>query len=123
MKKLKGEVTKETQRKQILRTEFLDCVFQFQLYSLTSVPPHQQKIFGAEQDTPVTNDYDLIAISDKLRLVSVKDTEPKPEPEQRDSDLLKSDEELARLLQISPKIMCSESLILETESISICISS
>ncbi|XP_047151432.1 peptide-N(4)-(N-acetyl-beta-glucosaminyl)asparagine amidase [Vigna umbellata] len=76
-------------------------VFQFQLYSLTSVPPHQQKIFGAEQDTPVTTDSDLIAVSDKLRLVSVKDTEPEPEPEQEQSysDLLKSDEELARLLQ------------------------
>ncbi|KAK7332877.1 hypothetical protein VNO80_29633 [Phaseolus coccineus] len=80
-------------------------VFQFQLYSLTSVPPHQQKIFGAEQDTPVTTDSDLIAISDKLRLVSVKESDfhsepvPEPEPEPSYSDLLKSDEELARLLQ------------------------
>uniref|UniRef100_A0A0R0KPD6 Transglutaminase-like domain-containing protein n=1 Tax=Glycine max TaxID=3847 RepID=A0A0R0KPD6_SOYBN len=70
-------------------------VFQFQLYSLTSVPPHQQKIFGAEQDTPVVNDSDLVAISDKLRLVSVNDSEPEPSA----ADLLKSDEELARLLQ------------------------
>ncbi|KAL9320370.1 hypothetical protein ACSQ67_012209 [Phaseolus vulgaris] len=80
-------------------------VFQFQLYSLTSVPPHQQKILEAEQDTPVTTDSDLIAISDKLRLVSVTDSdfnsEPVPEPESEPSysDLLKSDEELARLLQ------------------------
>ncbi|ESW19153.1 hypothetical protein PHAVU_006G100800 [Phaseolus vulgaris] len=84
-------------------------VFQFQLYSLTSVPPHQQKILEAEQDTPVTTDSDLIAISDKLRLVSVTDSdfnsepvpepEPEPEPEPSYSDLLKSDEELARLLQ------------------------
>ncbi|KAL5156096.1 Peptide-N(4)-(N-acetyl-beta-glucosaminyl)asparagine amidase [Glycine soja] len=70
-------------------------VFQFQLYSLSSVPPHQQKIFGAEQDTPVVNDSDLVAISDKLRLVSVNDSEPEPSA----ADLLKSDEELARLLQ------------------------
>ncbi|KAL3030533.1 hypothetical protein AAZX31_03G225800 [Glycine max] len=70
-------------------------VFQFQLYSLTSVPPHQQKIFGAEQDTPVVNDSDLFAITDKLRLVSVNDSEPEPSA----ADLLKSDEELARLLQ------------------------
>ncbi|RZB49553.1 Peptide-N(4)-(N-acetyl-beta-glucosaminyl)asparagine amidase isoform C [Glycine soja] len=72
-------------------------VFQFQLYSLSSVPPHQQKIFGAEQDTPVVNDSDLVAISDKLRLVSVNDSEPEPSA----ADLLKSDEELARLLQVS----------------------
>ncbi|XP_020210972.1 peptide-N(4)-(N-acetyl-beta-glucosaminyl)asparagine amidase isoform X1 [Cajanus cajan] len=72
-------------------------VFQFQLYSLTSVPPHQQKLYGAEQDTPLLDDSDLIAISDKLRLVSVNDSEPQPEPSA--ADLLKSDEELARLLQ------------------------
>ncbi|KAG4986279.1 hypothetical protein JHK82_033888 [Glycine max] len=70
-------------------------VFQFQLYSLSSVPPHQQKIFGAEQDTPVVNDSDLVAISDKLQLVLVNDSEPEPSA----ADLLKSDEELARLLQ------------------------
>ncbi|KAK7397300.1 hypothetical protein VNO78_18468 [Psophocarpus tetragonolobus] len=72
-------------------------VFQFQLYSLTSVPPHQQKIYGAEQDTPVVSDSDLIAISEKLRLVSVNDSEPEAEPSA--ADLMKSDEELARLLQ------------------------
>ncbi|KAG4928908.1 hypothetical protein JHK85_055394 [Glycine max] len=53
------------------------------------------EIFGAEQDTPVVNDSDLVAISDKLRLVSVNDSEPEPSA----ADLLKSDEELARLLQ------------------------
>ncbi|KAH1259429.1 Peptide-N(4)-(N-acetyl-beta-glucosaminyl)asparagine amidase [Glycine max] len=87
-------------------------VFQFQLYSLTSVPPHQQKIFGAEQDTPVVNDSDLVAISDKLRLVSVNDSEPEPSA----ADLLKSDEELARLLQVSPKNLRSaeeEALMLQ----------
>ncbi|CAJ1961058.1 unnamed protein product [Sphenostylis stenocarpa] len=57
------------------------------------------EIFGAEQDTPVTSDSDLFAISDKLRLVSVNDSDFLPEPEPNNSDLLKSDEELARLLQ------------------------
>ncbi|XP_040868814.1 peptide-N(4)-(N-acetyl-beta-glucosaminyl)asparagine amidase [Glycine max] len=76
-------------------------VFQFQLYSLSSVPPHQQKIFGAEQDTPVVNDSDLVAISDKLRLVSVNDSEPEPSA----ADLLKSDEELARLLQVEEEAL------------------
>jgi len=45
----------------------------------------------------VVNDSDLVAISDKLRLVSVNDSEPEPSA----ADLLKSDEELARLLQVS----------------------
>ncbi|KAJ1413898.1 Rad4/PNGase transglutaminase-like fold [Sesbania bispinosa] len=70
-------------------------VFQFQLYSLTSVPPDQQKIYGDAHDTPVATDSDLIAISDKLRLVSIDD----PQPESNAASLLKSDEELARLLQ------------------------
>ncbi|KAJ1385149.1 Rad4/PNGase transglutaminase-like fold [Sesbania bispinosa] len=70
-------------------------VFQFQLYSLTSVPPDQQKIYGDAHDTPVATDSDLIAISDKLRLVSIDD----PQPESNAANLLKSDEELARLLQ------------------------
>ncbi|WVZ05482.1 hypothetical protein V8G54_018828, partial [Vigna mungo] len=70
-------------------------------FSVPTLFPHFRSTSSAkaEQDTPVTHDSDVIAISDKLRLVSVKDTKPKPESEQRDSDLLKSDEELARLLQ------------------------
>ncbi|XP_027350294.1 peptide-N(4)-(N-acetyl-beta-glucosaminyl)asparagine amidase isoform X2 [Abrus precatorius] len=76
-------------------------VFQFLLYSLTSVPPHQQKIYGAEHDTQVATDSDLITISDKLRLVSINDPQPQPQPQPEPSaaHLLKSDEELARLLQ------------------------
>ncbi|KAK7284260.1 hypothetical protein RJT34_19004 [Clitoria ternatea] len=74
-------------------------VFQFQLYSLTSVPPHQQKIYGAEHHTPLATDSDLVAISDQLRLVSIDEPEPEPEPEPNTAHLLKSDEELARLLQ------------------------
>ncbi|KAK7258708.1 hypothetical protein RIF29_24290 [Crotalaria pallida] len=72
-------------------------VFQFQLFSLTSVPPHHQKIYVAEHDTPVATDSDLVSISDKLRLISID--EPQPEPESSNGDLLKSDEEFARLLQ------------------------
>ncbi|WVZ22043.1 hypothetical protein V8G54_000587 [Vigna mungo] len=62
-------------------------------YTMELMKKLKGESFGAEQDTPVTNDSNLITISDKLRLVS------KPKSEQRDSDLLKSDEELARLLQ------------------------
>ncbi|KAK2365173.1 DNA repair protein Rad4 family [Trifolium repens] len=72
-------------------------VFQFQLYSLTSVPPDQQKIYGAEHDTQISTDSDLATISDKLRLVSIDDEPQKPEL--NSAEFLKSDEELARLLQ------------------------
>ncbi|GAU11615.1 hypothetical protein TSUD_346070 [Trifolium subterraneum] len=72
-------------------------VFQFQLYSLTSVPPDQQKIYGAEHDTQISTDSDLATISDKLRLVSIHDQPPKPES--NSAQFLQSDEELARLLQ------------------------
>lgn len=69
-------------------------VFKFQLFSLTAVPPDEQKIFGADDGRIVSDDSDLIAISDKLRLVSINDEIP-----QLDSETLKSDEELARMLQ------------------------
>ncbi|KAL4582917.1 hypothetical protein LXL04_007478 [Taraxacum kok-saghyz] len=69
-------------------------VFKFQLFSLTAVPPDEQKIFAGDDDRIVSNDSDLIAISDKLRLVSIKDENP-----QLDSEIVKSDEELARMLQ------------------------
>ncbi|XP_061340394.1 peptide-N(4)-(N-acetyl-beta-glucosaminyl)asparagine amidase [Gastrolobium bilobum] len=74
-------------------------VFQFQLFSLTFVPPDQQKIYGAEHDTPLATDSDLISISEKLRLVSINDPVLEPEPESSTADFLKSDEEFARLLQ------------------------
>ncbi|XP_057960426.1 peptide-N(4)-(N-acetyl-beta-glucosaminyl)asparagine amidase isoform X2 [Malania oleifera] len=46
-------------------------VFKFQLFSLTSIPPDNQKILGGDDDHFVSDDSDLIAISDKLRLVSL----------------------------------------------------
>ncbi|TKY61394.1 Peptide-N(4)-(N-acetyl-beta-glucosaminyl)asparagine amidase [Spatholobus suberectus] len=89
-------------------------VFQFQLYSLTSIPPHQQKIYGAKQDTPVVTDSDLIAISDKLRLVSVNDSEPEPAPST--ADLLKSDEELARRLQAEEEALMFQQYVASQNS-------
>ncbi|KVH92225.1 peptide-N(4)-(N-acetyl-beta-glucosaminyl)asparagine amidase isoform X1 [Cynara cardunculus var. scolymus] len=69
-------------------------VFKFQLFSLSAVPPDQQKIFGGADDRIVSDDSDLMAISDKLRLVSIQDGNP-----QLDSEIVRSDEELARMLQ------------------------
>ncbi|KAJ7973469.1 Peptide-N(4)-(N-acetyl-beta-glucosaminyl)asparagine amidase [Quillaja saponaria] len=82
-------------------------VFKFQLFSLTSVPPDEQKICGGEGDRPVGSDSDLVTISEKLRLVTINEQFQFQEQEgessnsnvERNAALLKSDEELARILQ------------------------
>jgi hypothetical protein len=56
------------------------------------------QIYGAEHDTQISTDSDLATISDKLRLVSIDDEPQKPEF--NSAEFLKSDEELARLLQV-----------------------
>ncbi|KAB1228227.1 Peptide-N(4)-(N-acetyl-beta-glucosaminyl)asparagine amidase [Morella rubra] len=48
-------------------------VFKFQLFSLTSLAPDEQKIVGADDDRVVSDDSDLISISEKLRLASLND--------------------------------------------------
>ncbi|GMH10474.1 hypothetical protein Nepgr_012315 [Nepenthes gracilis] len=81
-------------------------VFKFQLFSLTSIPPEEQKILGGDTDRIVSGDSDLISITDKLRLVSIDGEARKSEPESSidteapfDEELSKCDEELARMLQ------------------------
>ncbi|XP_048324055.1 peptide-N(4)-(N-acetyl-beta-glucosaminyl)asparagine amidase isoform X1 [Ziziphus jujuba] len=75
-------------------------VFKFQLFSLTSVPPDEQKIVGVNGDRIVSTDSDLVDISEKLRLVSIDEEDNKgSSSSSHDAELLKSDEELARLLQ------------------------
>ncbi|KAG5539354.1 hypothetical protein RHGRI_019791 [Rhododendron griersonianum] len=75
-------------------------VFKFQVFSLTSIPPEEQKIFGSDDDRLVSDDSDLASICDRLRLVSVTD-EVKQEDNSVDQnvELAMSDEELARMLQ------------------------
>ncbi|KAF8390849.1 hypothetical protein HHK36_023148 [Tetracentron sinense] len=79
-------------------------VLKFQLFSLTSVPPDDQKIFVGK-DLLVTGDSDLNLVSDKLRLVSindeVKEEESAASVAKDDFAFANSDEELARLLQAS----------------------
>ncbi|KAJ8621823.1 hypothetical protein MRB53_030352 [Persea americana] len=74
----------------------------FQLYSLTSVPPHNQKIYG-EKNLAVSNDSDLETIAEELRLVSLEDEEKEGEAlASSSSDAaagMLTDEELARILQ------------------------
>ncbi|XP_012492851.1 peptide-N(4)-(N-acetyl-beta-glucosaminyl)asparagine amidase [Gossypium raimondii] len=87
-------------------------VFQFQLFSLTSIPPHEQKIVGEDNDRIVSDDSDLAALSEKLRLVSITSEEArKPEKQEETTSStvgagnfdagtsVMSDEELARMLQ------------------------
>ncbi|GAB4835995.1 Peptide-N(4)-(N-acetyl-beta-glucosaminyl) asparagine amidase [Ancistrocladus abbreviatus] len=75
-------------------------VFRFQLFSLTSIPPEEQKIIGGNDDRVVSDDSDLISITDQLRLVSINE-EPKAliHNAQSSVELTISDEELARMLQ------------------------
>ncbi|KAI4301909.1 hypothetical protein L6164_035146 [Bauhinia variegata] len=76
--------------------------FKIQLFSLTSIPPEEQKIYGGEDDRPVGSDEDLVAISEKLRLVSINQVsggESSSVDVEQNAELLKADEEFARLLQ------------------------
>ncbi|KAL9225488.1 hypothetical protein vseg_001405 [Gypsophila vaccaria] len=87
-------------------------VLKFQLFSLTSLPPDEQRIVVAGDESKVVNDDDdLISVSEKLQLVSIDDDDDKVEVSGLESssavgdarvvedDLLRSDEEFARMLQ------------------------
>ncbi|KAH9687986.1 peptide-N(4)-(N-acetyl-beta-glucosaminyl)asparagine amidase [Citrus sinensis] len=74
-------------------------VFRFQLFSLTSIPPEEQKIIGDDDDQRlVSDDSDLVTISDKLKIVSINE-EISSDSGKEKEELLKSDEELARMFQ------------------------
>ncbi|CAM8997590.1 unnamed protein product [Rhodiola kirilowii] len=74
-------------------------VLKFQLFSLTSIAPDDQKIVSADDDRLIIwNDSDLNSVCHKLRLLSVDE-----EPSQGAVDFTKSDEELARMLQAGAK--------------------
>ncbi|XP_031127728.1 uncharacterized protein LOC116029827 [Ipomoea triloba] len=74
-------------------------VLKFQLFSLTSVPPDQQKILGGDDDQVVSEDADLASVAEKLRLVSIDEDEETKKKENSEPKVAMSDEELARLLQ------------------------
>ncbi|KAH1083470.1 hypothetical protein J1N35_023231 [Gossypium stocksii] len=87
-------------------------VFQFQLFSLTSIPPDEQKIVGEDNDRIVSDDSDLADVSGKLQLVSITSEEArKPEKQEETTSStagagnfdagtsVMSDVELARMLQ------------------------
>ncbi|KAK2995964.1 hypothetical protein RJ640_026003 [Escallonia rubra] len=74
-------------------------VLKFQLFSLTSIPPDEQKVLGGDGDRVLSDDSDLASITDKLRLVSINEEEREGEPVSHSDELARSDEELARMLQ------------------------
>ncbi|EHA8588504.1 putative Peptide-N(4)-(N-acetyl-beta-glucosaminyl)asparagine amidase [Cocos nucifera] len=71
-------------------------VLKSQIFSLTSVPPDDQKILAGEESLIVTESSDLEAISGELRLVTIQEEEQKPESVWNQEN---SDEKLARRLQ------------------------
>ncbi|KAG6418110.1 hypothetical protein SASPL_120309 [Salvia splendens] len=75
-------------------------VLKFQLFSLTSIPPDHQKILGADGNTMVSDDSDLGLISDKLRLISIDEDDNSKPVETSIPDIMSSDEEFARRLQV-----------------------
>lgn len=89
-------------------------VFKFQLFSLTNIPPDEQKIIGGDGDRAVSDDSDLIAISEKLLLVSLSE-----EGEEKlgnsgatcSSGIAQSDEELARMLQAEEEALMFQQYI------------
>ncbi|XP_049351094.1 peptide-N(4)-(N-acetyl-beta-glucosaminyl)asparagine amidase isoform X1 [Solanum verrucosum] len=87
-------------------------VLKYQLFSLTSVPPDQQKILGRD-DQIVSDESDLASISDKLRLVSIDEVEEEIVAEEKEKleNLAMSDEELARLIQAEEEALMMQHFV------------
>ncbi|KAK4755485.1 hypothetical protein SAY87_009242 [Trapa incisa] len=73
-------------------------VFRFQLFSLTEIPPDKQKIFGAENVQVISEDSDLLTITEKLKLVSIDEEAEKRRRETR-TMLRRCAEEQALLME------------------------
>ncbi|XP_060218163.1 peptide-N(4)-(N-acetyl-beta-glucosaminyl)asparagine amidase isoform X2 [Lycium barbarum] len=87
-------------------------VLKYQLFSLTSVPPDQQKILGRD-DQIVSDECDLTSIPDNLRLVSIDEVEEETAAEQKEKSekLAMSDEELARILQAEEEALMMQHFV------------
>ncbi|KAG9148615.1 hypothetical protein Leryth_017377 [Lithospermum erythrorhizon] len=89
-------------------------VLKFQLFSLTSVPPDQQKILAGNGDQLVSDDADLASVSDMLRLLSVDGEDNGNNEEKRiegRADLVQSDEALARMLQAEEEALMMQQFV------------
>ncbi|KAL5837802.1 hypothetical protein ACOSQ3_014971 [Xanthoceras sorbifolium] len=92
-------------------------VFKFQLFSLTLVPPDEQKIVGDDGDCrTVSDDFDLSKICDKLKLVSINE-ETVSTSAKENKELLKSDEDLARMLQAEEEALLFQQYVASENSV------
>ncbi|KAJ8529400.1 hypothetical protein K7X08_036235 [Anisodus acutangulus] len=87
-------------------------VLKYQLFSLTCVPPDQQKILGRD-DQIVSDESDFASISDKLRLVSIDGVEEEiaAEVKEKSDKLAMSDEELACILQAEEEALMMQHFV------------
>ncbi|KAL3634698.1 Peptide-N(4)-(N-acetyl-beta-glucosaminyl)asparagine amidase [Castilleja foliolosa] len=86
-------------------------VFKFQLFSLTSIPPDQQKILRDADNHTVSDDSDLDSISNKLRLLSIDEDTKAKEIEKSVADLVISDEEFAKMLQAEEEALMMQQFV------------
>ncbi|KAL1558837.1 Peptide-N(4)-(N-acetyl-beta-glucosaminyl)asparagine amidase [Salvia divinorum] len=86
-------------------------VLKFQLFSLTSIPPDQQKILRGDGNTMVSDDSDLGLISDKLRLISINEDDNSKQMETSVPDIMSADEKLARLLQAEEEALMMQQFV------------
>lgn len=96
-------------------------VFKFQLFSVTSIPPDEQKIVCGDDNKIVFDDSDLISISDKLCLMSINDqaineAESSSGSSHVNEELIKSDEELARMLQAEEEALLLQQYVAEQDN-------
>ncbi|KAJ0079133.1 hypothetical protein Patl1_23327 [Pistacia atlantica] len=90
-------------------------VFKFQLFSLTSIPPDQLKIVSDDDhQRPVSDDSDLLSICDDLKLVSIEE-ELVSNSAKEQEELLKSDEELARMLQAEEEALLLQQYVVDDD--------
>ncbi|CAN8255632.1 unnamed protein product [Cochlearia groenlandica] len=88
-------------------------VLRIQIFSLTLIPPDEQKIVVVDDDNRLVSDEtDLASISDKLRLLSVGANSQDMSQGissnieiSHDAEMLRSDEEFARMLQAEEEAM------------------
>ncbi|KAL0737919.1 hypothetical protein Bca4012_014129 [Brassica carinata] len=99
-------------------------VLQYQIFSVTFVPPDEQKIVAEDDDRVLSDETDLASISDKLRLLSIggnSEEEKKSEAisgenEQSNAEMLQSDEEFARMLQAEEEAMMFQQFVAQQDN-------
>uniref|UniRef100_A0A803KPR6 Peptide-N(4)-(N-acetyl-beta-glucosaminyl)asparagine amidase n=1 Tax=Chenopodium quinoa TaxID=63459 RepID=A0A803KPR6_CHEQI len=98
-------------------------VFKFQLFSLTSIPPDEQKILCDDDHHDIkiiSDDSDLNSIEEKLRLISIEEDAAAQSSATGDShvneELLKTDEEYARLLQAEEEALLFQQYVAPEEN-------